>query len=44
MYDEIIKMYEDGKEVAEIVVELNVTYKRVMKAIKSYEKTRGDNK
>lgn len=37
MYDKIIKMHEEGKEIADIIVELNTTYKRVKRAIDAYE-------
>lgn len=37
MYDEIIKLHEEGLEIAEIIVNLNTTYKRVKRAIDAYE-------
>lgn len=33
----IIELYKEGKEVSEIIVELNTTYKRVIKIINNYK-------
>lgn len=44
MYDEIIKLYKEGLEIAEIIVKLNTTYKRVKIAIDNYEQAQEINK
>lgn len=44
MYDEIIKLYEEGLEIPEIIVKLNITYKRVKRAIDNYEREQELNK
>lgn len=39
----IIELYKKGLEISEIIVELNVTYKRVMKVINIYEENKKEN-
>lgn len=41
--EKIIELYKKGLEISEIIVELNVTYKRVMKVINIYEENRKEN-
>lgn len=37
MYEDIIELYKKGLTIAEIIIELNTTYKRVKRAIDNYE-------
>lgn len=41
--EKIIELYKKGLEISEIIVELNVTYKRVMKVINVYEENKKEN-
>lgn len=41
--EKIIELYKKGLETSEIIVELNVTYKRVMKVINIYEENKKEN-
>lgn len=41
--EKIIELYKKGLEISEIIVELNVTYKRVMKVINIYEENKKEN-
>lgn len=41
--EKIIELYKKGLEISEIIVELNVTYKRVMKTINIYEENKKEN-
>lgn len=41
--EKIIELYKKGLGISEIIVELNVTYKRVMKVINIYEENKKEN-
>jgi len=41
--EKIIELYKKGLEISEIIIELNVTYKRVMKVINIYEENKKEN-
>lgn len=41
--EKIIELYKKGLEISEIIVKLNVTYKRVMKVINIYEENKKEN-
>lgn len=41
--EKIIELYKKGLEISEIIVKLNITYKRVVKVINVYEENRKGN-
>lgn len=38
--EKIVELYKEGLEISEIIVKLNTTYKRVVRAINVYEENR----